>query len=206
MTATPWDQRIARLIARGLAPTRIRPNVVTSWGLVIGLGAAYLFSRGDAASMNWAGLLFMIAVLNDHLDGELARLTDTTSVFGHYYDHVAAATSYIGAFVGMGIGLARGDMGPTAIALGIAAGVSIVAIFTLRANMESRLGKEVTEQPSFAGFEIEDTLYLIGPITWLGWNGPLLTAAGIGTPLFLLWVVWDWFRQRRGRAPKAGRS
>jgi phosphatidylglycerophosphate synthase len=203
MSALAWDKRIARVVARGLAKTPISPNLATTGGLLIGLAAAYLFSRGDAVSMNWAGLLFMLAVLADHVDGELARSTGRTSSFGHYYDHVAAATSYIGGFVGMGFGLARGDMGPMAIALGLAAGVSIFLIFSLRANMEARHGTDVTEQPSFAGFEIEDTLYLVGPVTWAGWNEPFLTAAGIGTPIFLLWVVRDWFRQRRNADSKA---
>ena len=44
-------------------------------------------------------------------------------------------------------------------------------------------------QPRVAGFELEDILYVIAPLTWLGWLGPFLVASPIGTPLFALWTA-----------------
>ena len=61
--------------------------------------------------------------------------------------------------------------------------------------MEDRGGKSATEQPCFAGFEIEDVLYLIGPITWLGVLRPFLIAAGIGAPLCMIVVIGLFFIQ-----------
>lgn len=201
MTGPPWDQRLARRLVPLLARTPASPNMVTTFGLMLGLAAALLYAQGDPALADWAGLLFMLAVFNDHLDGELARATGRASTFGHYYDHAAAATSYIGAFVGIGIGLSESDLGAWAPALGASAGASIFVIFSLRTTLEVKLGKHVTSQPNFAGFEIEDALYLLGPATWLGWLEPTILAAGVVTPLFLLWVVWDWWRHQ----PRAGR-
>ena len=63
--------------------------------------------------------------------------------------------------------------------------------------MEDRGGKSATEQPCFAGFEIEDVLYLIGPITWFGALRPFLIAAGIGAPIFMLLVIYLFFVQQR---------
>ncbi len=197
MTDLPWDQRLARRLVPLLARTPATPNAVTTFGLMLGVGAALLYAQGEPVLADWAAPLFMLAVFNDHLDGELARATGRTSTFGHYYDHVAAATSYIGTFVGIGIGLTESGLGAWAPALGASVGVSIFAIFSVRTTMEMKLGKHVTSQPNFAGFEIEDALYLLAPATWLGWLEPLILAAGVVTPLFLLWVVWEWWRHQR---------
>src|SRR4029453_3271709 len=39
------------------------------------------------------------------------------------------------------------------------------------------------------GFEPGDILYVVAPLTWLGWLGPFLVATAIGTPLFALWCA-----------------
>ncbi len=56
----------------------------------------------------------------------------------------------------------------------------------------------------FGGETPEDTLYIVGPVTWLGALQPFLVAAGIGTPAFLIWVLWQWLRARRAARPEAG--
>ena len=106
-----WDQRLARILAGLLAHTSIHPNAVTTLGLMMGLLAGCLFAQGDLVLANWAAGVFMFAAFMDHADGELARLVNKTSTFGHYYDHVAVAVSYVSLFVGMGIGLRHGPLG-----------------------------------------------------------------------------------------------
>ena len=198
MSALPWDQRLGRRVARSLARTPMTPNQVTTVGLLSGLAAALMYAQGEEALANWAAVLFMLAVFIDHVDGELARMTGTTSRFGHYYDAVASGVSYVGMFVGVGVGLSDGRLGEWTIVLGIVAGVSVFVILSLRVDQERRSGKQAVAQPSFAGFEIEDTLYLVGPVTWAGGLAPFLIASGIGTPIFLLWVLWQWRKSRRG--------
>ncbi len=73
--------------------------------------------------------------------------------------------------------------------MGLLAGISVGAIFAGRFYIEERFGHDVVKQKSFAGFEIEDTLYIIGPVTWLGGLTPFLIAACIGAPLFLAVVI-----------------
>jgi phosphatidylglycerophosphate synthase len=192
-----YDQRLARLVARTLARTPITPNMVTSAGLAGGLLVGWLFARGDAAAANWAGGVFMFAAWVDHLDGELARASGKTSKFGHHYDNVAMLTTYVALFVGMGFGVAARGMGGVAVALGIAAGVAVAVIFGLRMWIENRFGSAAIKMTPHAGFEIEDTLYVVGPVAWLGVVDEFLVAAGIGAPLFLIWVVWDTARTAR---------
>ncbi len=197
---TPWDQRLAVLVAGPVGRLGISPNMVTTFGLLIGLLAGYLFSIGDPAISNWAALAFVYAVFNDHIDGEVARVTGKSSEFGAMYDHVGSGTSYVAMFVGAGYGLSGDELGGWAVPLGLAAGISVTFIFFIRTWIERVEGRDAIHQSSFLGFEIEDTLYIVGPITWFGWLEPFILLSGIGTPLFLIYVLYD-----AGRVVKARR-
>ena len=190
MTEAPWDQKLARILAKPLVRTPVHPNHITTLGLLLGLAAAWLFSLGDRDAANWAAALFVLAAFLDHVDGELARLAGKTSRFGHYYDHVVSGITYTAGFIGIGIGMSGGVLGWWAIPLGIVAGISITLVMSVRLGTEIKHGKESIRQRNFAGFQAEDVLYVVGPVTWLGGMMPFLLAAGVGTPLFLIWVIW----------------
>lgn len=184
------DQRIARRAAALLARTPASPNGVTAASIGVGLIAAWLLSRGDAW-IHLGGALFMVAVWMDHVDGELARQTGRTSTFGHYFDHAAAMTNYVLGFLGAGFGLRYGALGAWGPVLGATAGVAVAAIMSVRLHMEVRDGRDSVRQSVRGGFEIEDTLYVLGPITWLGLLKYFIVAAGIGAPVFLVYVIWE---------------
>jgi archaetidylinositol phosphate synthase len=205
---TPWDIRLARAIARPLRHTPLTPNGLTTLGLCSSLVAAWLMASGDAGRAALGGGLFMLAVLIDHLDGEFARLTGLTSRVGHYYDHVAAGLGYVSLFTGLGIGLRAGWLGPWALWAGVIAAGSIAAIFLIRIFLEETAGKALVAQGNWRGFEPEDVLYLVGPASWLGLQAPFLVAAAVGTPVFLLWVVWCAVARRSATAspPRRGRG
>lgn len=181
-----------------LRDSRITPNQVTTASLVAGLVAAGLYARGGAAA-HLGALLFVLSFWLDHADGELARLTGRTSAFGHYYDLAAGGAVLVALFAGIGIGLRDGALGGRAPLLGLLAGLAIAAIFTLRLDLERARGKAATRQPNRLGFELEDVMYLVGPVTWAGALAPFLILAAIGTPLFALWV--SFVRWRLTRAP-----
>lgn len=190
------DQKIARRAAALLARTPASPNGVTAASICVGLIAAYLLSRGDAWMHLGAGV-FMVAVWMDHVDGELARQTGRTSTFGHYFDHAAAMTNYVLGFVGAGFGLRYGVLGDWGPVLGTAAGIAVASIMSVRLHMEVRDGRDSVRQTVHAGFEIEDTLYVLGPITWFGLLDYFILAAGIGAPIFLVYVIWESLRAAR---------
>lgn len=189
-----WDQLVARRLARLLARTPLHPNHVTGFSLVMGLVAFGLYALGDPRLDDWGALAFMLAIFVDHADGELARLTGRTSSFGHHFDHFAAVTCYTTLFVGMGLGLSHGSLGAAAIAMGLAAGVAVGLIFGVRLGMERRHGKESVKQRVWMGFEVEDTMYVVGPVTWLGLTEPFLALAAVGAPAF---VIYTLVRSRR---------
>lgn len=190
------DQRIARRAAALLARTPASPNGVTAASIAVGLVAALLLARGDGW-IHVGAALFAVAVWMDHVDGELARQTGRTSTFGHYFDHVAALTNYVSGFVGAGYGLRHGALGDWGPILGITAGVAVAAIMSVRLHIEIRNGRDAVRQTVHRGFEVEDTLYVLAPITWFGLLQYFIVAAGIGAPAFLLYVLWEWSRGAR---------
>ena len=201
---TPWDVRLARLLVRPLRHTSLTPNMLTTLGLLASLVAAWLMTSGDSRRAALGGALFMLAVLIDHADGEFARLTGLTSRFGHYYDHVAAGLGYVSLFAGLGIGQRADWLGWWALVAGAIAAGSIAAIFLVRVFLEETVGRVMVRQGNWRGFEPEDTLYLVGPVTWLGLQAPLLVVTAVGAPLFLVWVVWCAVTRRSATAPRKG--
>ena len=200
MDKPPYDQRLASIMVRPLARTPVTPNQITAVTLLLALGAACLFAQGDARSANWGAGLFVLARFLDHFDGELARLTGRKSRLGYYLDYIAGALSYTALFVGIGIGLAAGPLGGWTYALGAAgAGSAIISLFI---NLDIDKQRELTDgeatgYPGFAGFELEDGIYLIAPITWLGWLSPFFVACGIGAAVYCLWSAWSLVKLRQ---------
>lgn len=199
----PFDQRLARALVRPFAGTALHPNHLTTLGLVLGLAGAGVMAQGGAL-VHLGAALFMLACLMDHADGELARLSGKSSRFGHYYDRATALLTYVAMFVGAGAGLPDDTlMGSAAPACGVVAGLSVAGIFGARLWLEARAGPAAVRQDSLVGFEPEDALYLVGPITWLGWLEHFVLAAAFGAPAFLILVIWQGLR---GRSATAWRS
>lgn len=199
----PYDQRLAALVVRPLARTPVTPNQLT--GLCFALAALAAWQLAQGRFELGAGL-FMLVVFADHLDGELARLTRRTSKLGHYLDYVVGSASYTMMYLGAGIGLAAGDMGETALALGVAAALANPAVVAVRLVNERRHGSEAVAHPYAAGFEIEDFVYLIGPFAWLGWFDVFFVAFALGAVGYLVWQAGELVRREKamraaGHAP-----
>jgi archaetidylinositol phosphate synthase len=196
----PWDSRLALRLVRPLRDTWVHPNHITTASLVTGLTAAALFANGGAAATNWAGALSALAALLDHADGELARVADKASALGHIYDRVADLVVRVTLFLSIGLGVRHGTLGNWAVVCGVLSAASLVLIFALRSDMANREVPGALDQPSGAGFDLNDVLYLVAPLAWFGWLAPFIAAAAIGTPVFCCWTVLQY---QRNRAPHA---
>jgi phosphatidylglycerophosphate synthase len=191
-----WDSRLARRIALPLSGTRVHPNHVTAFGLLVGLVAAACYASGAPRGMDLGALLYVCSVILDHVDGELARATGTSSASGQAFDRFADLAVRFALFAGMGLGLRHTSLGLAGVAFGLAAGAAFVAIFALRGATARLRGWDAIAQPSAGGFELEDILYVIAPVTWAGWLAPFVVAAGIGAPIFALWSARAYLRAR----------
>ena len=204
MANPPWDQRVARVLVKPLVKTPVTPNQLTVLTLLVALAGAGLLAHGGAAEANWGAGIFALARFMDHFDGELARQKGMTSRLGYYLDYISGALSYGALFLCIGIGLRDSGLGQWAIALGaVGAFASAISMFAnldidKHAKEPARAGKDAIGYPAFAGFELEDGIYLIAPITWLGFLQPFFVMAGIGSAVYCLWTFRTLIRFRRG--------
>lgn len=90
--------KVIRLIVRGLALSKIHPNVLTFLGLLINVVAAVLLARGQFLA---AGLVIIGAGLFDMVDGRVARETNRVTRFGGFFDSVLDRYSDLGLLMGM---------------------------------------------------------------------------------------------------------
>jgi phosphatidylglycerophosphate synthase len=203
MANPPWDQRLARVLVKPLVKSPVTPNQLTVFTLLVALAGAGLLAHGGQAQANWGAGIFVLARFMDHFDGELARQKGMTSRLGYYLDYVSGALSYGALFLGIGIGLRESGLGPWAIGLGAVGALSaVVSMFTnldidKHTKETATPDKDAVGYPAFAGFELEDGIYLIAPITWLGFLVPFFVLAGIGSAVYCLWTGWTLVRLRR---------
>jgi CDP-diacylglycerol---glycerol-3-phosphate 3-phosphatidyltransferase len=89
---------LIRMIVRGLALSRIHPNVLTFLGLLINVWAAVLLAVG---SFRAAGFVIIGAGLFDMVDGRVARETNQVTRFGGFFDSVLDRYSDLGLLMGL---------------------------------------------------------------------------------------------------------
>lgn len=130
-------------IVRGLALTRISPNVLTFIGLVINTIAAILF--GYANSHNYprmflyAGLVIIGAGVFDMVDGRVARATNQVTTFGGFFDSVIDRYSDVVLFFGLLVYYARANHFFYLVLVAFVMVSSVMVSYT-RARAESLIG------------------------------------------------------------------
>jgi CDP-diacylglycerol--glycerol-3-phosphate 3-phosphatidyltransferase len=98
--------KVILLIVRGLALSRIHPNMLTFIGLIINVGAAVLLAAGQ---FRWAGIVIICAGIFDMVDGRVARETNQVTRFGAFFDSVIDRYSDLGLLMGLLVYYARID-------------------------------------------------------------------------------------------------
>ena len=111
--------RLVAPFARASIRAGIRPNVITTIGTLIVVGAGVAFGLG-AIRLGW--LLLLLSGIFDILDGEVARQGGMSTTFGAFYDSTLDRVGESAVFAGLAIYFERGGV-PVArqtAALGIA--------------------------------------------------------------------------------------
>lgn len=197
MSEIPYDQRLAGFLVRPLINTSIHPNHLTATSLIFGIIAATFFATGDQAWWSFAALFFILAVFMDHTDGELARMSGKTSQFGHKFDFIVGGFNYTLLFITAGIGLYKAGYDSWVLFLGFMAGFSNLIILTIRMKIDQQHGSEAVRHPCFIGFNVEDFIYLIGPLTWFAGLIYFFVAFGLGTLGYLAWTLYEFRKWNR---------
>lgn len=130
-------------IVRGLALTRISPNVLTFLGLVINTIAAILFGYANAQNSSrmflYAGLVIIGAGIFDMVDGRVARATGQVTTFGAFFDSVIDRYSDVALFFGLLVFYARGNHFFYLVLVAFVMVSSVMVSYT-RARAESLIG------------------------------------------------------------------
>lgn len=82
------DPLAGRLVRFTANRTSLTPNQLSAGALVLGLGAAGCFWTGGGVWLAAGAALYHLSFVLDCVDGKLARLTGTGTVFGGWLDYV----------------------------------------------------------------------------------------------------------------------
>jgi hypothetical protein len=116
-------RRLSRPLTRLAVALRIPPNPITVSSGVLGLAAAAAFQNGEAPALLGGLLLYFAAVVLDHTDGEVARLTLTESSVGEWLDIAVDTAVHTALVVALGVAADRVTGGGLAAGAVAAAGV-----------------------------------------------------------------------------------
>jgi len=204
MSHNTWIHRVARVGVRPLVKTAVTPNQITTLRLAVGIAAAIALAVGSDVWRHWGAGIFLLSMLLDRADGELARLSGKTSPGGHKYDLISDSVCNALAFLGLGIGLTASPFGSWAPLMGAVAGLAIAAILWLVIKLEQRGGERAGELAGAAGFDPDDAMLVVPICIWFGLSEWLLASAAVGAPLFAVFMVlWFRFGPRQAGSPQA---
>ena len=131
----------SRVLTRGLVRTPVTPNQVSLGSLAIGLAAIWCAWRATPLSAAAGAVLYLLACIVDHSDGEVARLTFQESRFGAHLDWAIDTIIHAGLVLAMGV--SSGGRALAVVGAVGAAGVILSALFARWLPREIAIGEAV---------------------------------------------------------------
>jgi phosphatidylglycerophosphate synthase len=207
---TPLDVLFHRRLSRPLSRLAVRwqmtPNQVTLLSLMVGLAAAWCFGQADLGQALIGFALYAIAVVLDHVDGEIARLTLTESSFGAKLDVAVDTVIHALLVITMGDAAQRVASGGAGLA-GIAAALGVVASALLTRAVPPAaggLGALLNALSNRDGFYAMLVLFVTGLAVWPSALPALMLVVAAGCHAFWLGRLVYGLAQRR--RPKTERK
>lgn len=125
------NRPLASLIVRAVLNTKITPNGLTYTNFLLGILAAFFFSRGEYVYFVLGGISIQLSAIVDCADGMLARAKDMCSDYGALLDIFLDRITDFCLVVGMTIGLFTATSDANLLALGFLA----AGLLALQANL-----------------------------------------------------------------------
>lgn len=197
MSYNTWIHKFARQLVMPLLDTPITPNHLTTGRLLFGLAAAVCFGVGETAWNVLGALAFIVSMVLDRADGELARLSGKSSRFGAIYDLITDAICNAALFIGLGVAAMNGELGVWGLVMGVVAGICISVIFYAVIEVAASIDAGAAAFNSFAGFDPDDAIIIVPIGAALGYGQLLLTLAAIITPFVAIFICNDMYKRRQ---------
>jgi phosphatidylglycerophosphate synthase len=182
-----WSHLVVRPLARPLIALGVTPNQITALHLALGLGVVGAAAWGTPQSNLWAGIVWLFACLLDRLDGEVARIGNLSSPWGHKFDFFV--DNLLGAlfFLGLGVGLRDAPFGTWAVGCGVVAAINLFVLNHVAEAFDSSADGEKILASKW-GFDADDAFYLLGPLLWVpaAWREWAAILAAGATSFFLI--------------------
>ncbi len=196
-----FERRISLALTRRLVATRVTPDAMTLVSLAVGLVGAAFFLAPSPAYQLVGALLFLAHSILDGCDGELARLTFRESRRGAVLDFWGDNLVHVAVFgcIAVGWTLATGAAWPLALgAVTIASGLGAAACVFRRTMLDAvpAAGASMMDRLTEA-FSHRDFIYLVIVLSAFGRADVFLILASVGTPIFLLLLLWVGAARRR---------
>ncbi len=199
------NRRVSRFISSGLVSTPVTPNQITLVGAGIGFSGAFLLSFPGYWPKVIGAFLFLLCIIVDGVDGEIARLKLKATPFGHYLDVILDNAVHVAIFLGMAVGLYRDSGSPVyfyrfGLLLG-GFGICGLAVYQCILKTGARPLRESGKTLRLmALLSNRDFAYIIVALALAGRISWFLTAAAFGTYVFaaLLWTVSFYERRASG--------
>ena len=161
-------------IVHSLALTKINPNYLTFFGLLINVAAAVLFGYASADNQArlflYAGLVIIGAGIFDMVDGRVARATGQVTSFGGFFDSVIDRYSDVALYFGLLLFYARANRFFYVVLTAVVMVTSVMISYT-RARAESLISKckvGFMERPERIVLVIIGALFnRMAPVLWV---------------------------------------
>jgi phosphatidylglycerophosphate synthase len=122
---TALHRRLSKPLTRAALALGIGPNPITISSGLVGLVAAAAFADGSVPSVVAGLVIYFVAVVLDHADGEVARLTLRESLVGEWLD--IGLDTLVHTTLALALGLAASRVTGEGMVAGCAAAVGVVA-------------------------------------------------------------------------------
>jgi phosphatidylglycerophosphate synthase len=155
-------RRLSRHVTRVALASSLTPNQISVASLLVGLVAAWCFWGATPLSALVGLAVYLLAVVLDHADGEVARLTGAESVLGAWLDILVDTAVHALTVLAMGA-TARAEAG-AGVGLGGVAAVGVVlsaALANLRPPTPDAVGEALTSLGSRDGFYLMLALFVL---------------------------------------------
>ena len=183
--ARTWGERFLQPVARFLQHLGITPNTVTVLGFLLTAGVCVILASGQ---YQLGGVLLILTLGGDAIDGTLARVTNSVTRFGAFLDSTLDRWAEVLLFGAIGYSYLRAG-NETGVILAFAALSASLLVSYTRARAEgvglvckggllTRLERLVL---LIAGLIIEQVIWSLG----------IIAALATFTALQRIWITWQ---------------